>query len=187
MFLYFLSFRFGKLSNTNRFLLHPLPVSHFTAATHYHLSYKECLCEIKELKFFNWFLRQILVDSKQTDIPSLHFSLLSVENLMVVQNPQCTCKFMHTGDPSFWAVRMSGRFFPSDTQTTSAIASSTLSCVSMLNPDVSTVLSLQINFSVLFQDYYSVTHAKYCKTWLPQIANQNSYEDLWVVSEKQKT
>lgn len=94
--------------------LHPLTVGHFTAATQYHLSYKECLCEKKELKFFSWFLRQILVDSKHPNIPSFHFLLLSVENLMVVQNPQCTCKFVHARDPSFWRVRMAGTFCPSD-------------------------------------------------------------------------
>lgn len=132
--------------------LHPLTVGHFTAATHYHLSYKECLCEKTELKFFSWFLRQILVDSKHVGIPSLNFLLLSVENLMkstmYLQIYACQgSKLLNSEDvreifflqtPKLHQLEPSLKHF---------------SCISMLNPDVSTVLSLQINFSALFQDY----------------------------------
>lgn len=74
---------------------------HFTVTTRYCLSYSEWLCEKKEQKLFNWIFRPILVDSKDAVMPSLHFLLLSAENLMVVQDPQCTCKFVHARDPSF--------------------------------------------------------------------------------------
>lgn len=91
----------------------PLTDGHFTASTYYYcLSYKECLCEKKEQKRFNWIISQILVDSKDAVKSSLHFLLLSAENVVVVQEPQCTCKFVHARDPSFWTVRTSGYCFP---------------------------------------------------------------------------
>lgn len=97
--------------------LHPLTVGHFTAATHYHLSYKECLCEKKELKFFNWFFRQILVHLKSDMLTYPHFIsycfLLRTWWLYEIHN--ALGKFVHARDPSFWTMRMSGRFFPSDT------------------------------------------------------------------------
>lgn len=101
----------------------PLTDGQFTVTTHYCLSYGECLCKKKEQKLFNWILGQILVDSKDAVMPSLHFLLLSAKNLVVVQDPQYTCKFVCARDPSFHTVRTSGNFFfPSNTQAKSAIA-----------------------------------------------------------------
>lgn len=59
------------------------------------------LHEKKEQKLFNHILRQILFDSKDALMPSLHFLLLSAEKPMVVQVPQCPCKFLHARDPKF--------------------------------------------------------------------------------------